>query len=78
MGGWGSLRGAVAGAVIVAAFEVLIPSIPVMIPWLTSSIPALGAVFSATASTICLYISFLIVLFFRPQGLFGEAVQQRA
>jgi branched-chain amino acid transport system permease protein len=78
MGGWGSLRGAVAGALIVAAFEVMIPSIPVMLPWLTEMLPSLGVVFSATASTICLYVAFLIVLFFRPQGLFGEAVQQRA
>jgi branched-chain amino acid transport system permease protein len=78
MGGWGSLRGAVAGALIVAAFEVMIPSIPVLLPWLTEMMPSLGVVFSATASTICLYAAFLIVLFFRPQGLFGEAVQQRA
>ncbi len=78
MGGWGSLRGAVAGALIVAAFEVLIPSIPALLPWLIASVPSLGVVFSATASTICLYLVFLVVLFFRPQGLFGEAVQQRA
>jgi branched-chain amino acid transport system permease protein len=78
MGGWGSVRGAIAGALIVAAFEVLIPSIPLLLPWLTSSMPSLGVVFSATASTICLYLAFLVVLFFRPQGLFGEAVQQRA
>jgi branched-chain amino acid transport system permease protein len=78
MGGWGSLRGAVAGALIVAAFEVLIPSIPVLLPGLTANVPSLGVIFSATASTICLYIAFLIVLFFRPQGLFGEAVQSRA
>lgn len=78
MGGWGSLRGAVAGALIVAAFEVLIPSVPVLLPELTAGGPALGVLFSSTASTICLYIAFLVVLFFRPQGLFGEAVQQRA
>lgn len=78
MGGWGSLRGAVAGAFIVAAFEVLIPSLPAMLPWLTEYAPSLRDVFSATASSICLYAAFLVVLFFRPQGLFGEAVQQRA
>lgn len=78
MGGWGSLRGAIVGALIVAAFEVLIPSIPVLFPWLTTNLPALESFFSATASTIYLYIAFLVVLFFRPQGLFGEAVQQRA
>lgn len=78
MGGWGSLRGAVVGALIVAAFEVLIPSIPVILPWLADAVPSLRTVFSATASTICLYVAFLVVLFFRPQGLFGETVQQRA
>jgi branched-chain amino acid transport system permease protein len=78
MGGWGSLRGAVVGAIIVAAFEVLIPSIPVLVPALTANMPSLGVIFSATASTICLYVAFLVMLFFRPQGLFGEAVQQRA
>jgi branched-chain amino acid transport system permease protein len=78
MGGWGSLRGAVAGAFIVAAFEVLIPSLPVLLPWLAELAPSLRDAFSATASSICLYIAFLVVLFFRPQGLFGEAVQQRA
>jgi branched-chain amino acid transport system permease protein len=78
MGGWGSIRGAVAGALIVAAFEVLIPSIPAIAPVVTTNFPVLDGVFSTTASTICLYITFLIVLFFRPQGLYGEAVQQRA
>lgn len=77
MGGWGSLRGAVAGALIVAAFEVLIPSIPVILPWLTDALPALRTLLSSTASSICLYVAFLVLLFFRPQGLFGEAVQQR-
>lgn len=78
MGGWGSLRGAIAGAVIVAAFEVLIPSLPGLLPWLSTTMPSLTTLFSATASTICLYTVFLVVLFYRPQGLFGEAVQQRA
>lgn len=78
MGGWGSLRGAVVGALIVAAFEVLIPAVPLIAPWVTDMAPFLRAMFSTTASTIVLYVVFLVVLFFRPQGLFGEAVQQRA
>jgi branched-chain amino acid transport system permease protein len=78
MGGWGSIRGAVAGSAIVAVFEVLIPSIPVIAPSVTALFPAAGSMFSATASTICLYIAFLVMLFFRPQGLYGEPVQQRA
>jgi len=78
MGGWGSLRGAVVGAFIVAAFEVLVPSLPVILPGLVGALPSFDALFSPTASTIWLYLAFLVVLFFRPQGLFGEAVQQRA
>lgn len=78
MGGWGSLRGAIVGALIVAAFEVLIPSLPALLPWISTALPSVTALFSTTASTILLYTVFLIVLFFRPQGLFGEAVQQRA
>lgn len=74
MGGWGSLRGAVVGASIVAIFEVLVPSLPAILPVLGGA----QALFSTTSSTIWLYLAFLVVLFFRPQGLFGEAVQQRA
>jgi branched-chain amino acid transport system permease protein len=78
MGGWGSLRGAIAGAFLVAAFEVLVPSLPLMLPAMVDALPSFQAAFSPTASTIWLYLAFLVVLFFRPQGLFGEAVQQRA
>jgi branched-chain amino acid transport system permease protein len=78
MGGWGSLRGAVVGAFLVAAFEVLVPSLPLALPSIVGALPSLEAIFSPTASTIWLYLAFLVVLFFRPQGLFGEAVQQRA
>lgn len=78
MGGWGSLRGAVAGAFLVAAFEVLVPSLPILLPNLVGTLPFIEVLFSPTASTIWLYLAFLVVLFFRPQGLFGEAVQQRA
>jgi branched-chain amino acid transport system permease protein len=78
LGGWGSLRGAVVGAFIVAAFEVLVPSAPALFPELIASAPALGRMLSPTASVIGLYLTFLAVLFVRPQGLFGETVQQRA
>ncbi len=77
LGGWGSLRGAVVGAFIVAASEVLIPSIPILAPSITQMIPFTEELFTATSSTICLYLVFLAVLFVKPQGLFGEAIQQR-
>jgi branched-chain amino acid transport system permease protein len=61
IGGWGSLAGAVAGAFLIAFFEV-----------------AVSAVFSYTAATALLYAALLAILFLRPQGLFGEAIQRRA
>lgn len=75
IGGWGSLNGAVCGALFIAAFEVLLPSLPLLIPALGSIAPWL---FTQTASTILLYIGLLAIMFFRPQGLFGETVQRRA
>jgi branched-chain amino acid transport system permease protein len=35
-------------------------------------------VFSQTMATILLYVAVLLILFFRPQGFFGEVVQRRA
>lgn len=61
IGGWGSLRGAVAGAMLIAAFEV-----------------AVASQFSQPLAEGLLYITLFVVLFFRPQGLFGETVSQRA
>ncbi len=61
IGGWGSLRGAVAGALLIAAFEVAVAS------W-----------FSQPVAEGLLYVTLFIVLFFRPQGLFGETASQRA
>ena len=61
IGGWGSVPGAVAGALIVALFEV-----------------GLSAFVSYTAASAALYVALLAILFFRPQGLFGEAAQRRA
>ena len=74
IGGWGSLTGAVCGALIIAMFEVLLPSLPVLIPTLKAVAPWL---FTQTSSTILLYICLLAIMFFRPQGLFGEKVQKR-
>ena len=74
IGGWGSLTGAVCGALIIALFEVLYPSLPLLIPPLETIAPWL---FTQTASAILLYIGLLAIMFFRPQGLFGETVQRR-
>jgi branched-subunit amino acid ABC-type transport system permease component len=39
--------------------------------------PGAETVFSQTLSAIMLDIVVLLILFVRPQGLFGEAVRQR-
>ena len=61
VGGWGSLRGAVAGALLIAAFEV-----------------AVASQFSQPLAEGLLYVTLFVVLFFRPQGLFGETARLRA
>jgi branched-chain amino acid transport system permease protein len=61
IGGWGSLRGAAAGALLIAIFEVCI-----------------AAIASQPVAEGALYITVLLVLFVRPQGLFGEPQQVRA
>ena len=76
IGGWGSIAGAVAGALLIAAFEVLYPSLPLLIPAL-NGLPGADTVFSQTLSTVMLDIVVLLILVMRPQGLFGEAVGQR-
>jgi len=76
IGGWGSLPGAIAGALLIALFEVLYPSLPTLVPLLDG--PAAQVLFSQTMATIVLYIAVLLILFFRPQGLFGEVIQRRA
>lgn len=73
IGGWGSIPGAVAGALLIALFEVIYPSLPLLVPVLPSS-----WVFSETTATIILYLVLLAVLLLRPRGLFGEAVLRRA
>ena len=61
IGGWGSLRGAAAGALLIAVFEV-----------------GIAAIASQPVAEGALYIAVLLVLFVRPQGLFGEPQQVRA
>ncbi len=78
IGGWGSLPGAIAGALLIALFEVIYPSIPLFLPLVDQNAPWAQAVFSHTVSTIILYVVVLVILFFRPQGLFGEVIQRRA
>jgi branched-chain amino acid transport system permease protein len=75
IGGWGSIAGAVLGALIIAMFEVLFPALPLLL-----LLPAGLAswLFTQTSATILLYVFLLAVLMVRPQGLFGEAVQRRA
>ena len=74
IGGWGSIGGAVAGALLIAACEVLYPSLPLLAPIL-DTLP--GGLFSQTASTIAMDLAVLLILVARPQGLFGEAAGQR-
>ncbi len=76
IGGWGSIPGAVAGALLIAAFEVLYPSLPLLVPALLR-MPQSDTVFSQTTSKIVLDIAVLLILVARPQGLFGEAARQR-
>jgi branched-chain amino acid transport system permease protein len=73
IGGWGSIAGAVVGALLIALFEVVFPSLPLLFPALSAS-----WVFSQTVATIILYFVVLAALFVRPRGLFGEAVLRRA
>lgn len=75
IGGWGSLLGALCGAMIIALFEVLFPSLPLLVPALKGIAPW---AFSQTTATILLYLGLLAIMLFRPQGLFGEVVQRRA
>ena len=73
IGGWGSIPGAVLGALLIAVFEVAFPALPALLPALSPY----GAAFSQVWSTIVLYGLILLILWRRPQGLFGEAVRIR-
>jgi len=77
IGGWGSVVGALCGAMVIALFEVVFPSLPLVLPGL-ASLPGASWLFSQTMATILLYVVLLAVLVVRPQGLFGETVQRRA
>ena len=74
IGGWGSIAGAVAGALLIAGFDVVYPSLPLLLPAL-NGLP--DALFSQTMSTIMLDIVVLLILVLRPSGLFGDAFGQR-
>lgn len=73
IGGWGSLPGAVAGAGLIALFEVLYPALPALVPGLAGS-----PLFSQNAAMIALDAVILLILAVRPQGIFGEASRSRA
>ena len=60
IGGWGSILGAVVGALIIALFQV---GASTVVPY--------------TVATGGLYVALLVILFLRPQGVFGERVQRR-
>lgn len=74
IGGWGSIPGAVLGALLVAALEVLFPALPALLPGLA----VYGGAFSQVWSAVVLDLLILLLLWRRPQGLFGESVQVRA
>lgn len=61
LGGWGSVPGALLGALGIGVFETLV-----------------SAGFGDAWASAALYLSVLVVLAFRPQGLFGEPVGRRA
>lgn len=61
VGGWGSVPGAVLGALLIAAFEV-----------------GVSAALSYPAAQGALYVTLLLMLVLRPQGLLGEAARRRA
>lgn len=73
IGGWGSIPGAVGGALLIAAFEVAYPALPALVP----ALAPYGGAFSQVWSTVVLYGLILLILWRRPQGLFGEAVRVR-
>jgi branched-chain amino acid transport system permease protein len=76
IGGWGSIPGAIAGALLIAAFEVIYPSLPLLLPAL-NALPDSDGWFSQTVSTVMLNLAVLLILFVRPRGLFGEPIGQR-
>ena len=61
LGGWGSVPGALVGALGIGVFETFV-----------------SAGFGYAWASAALYVSVLLVLAIRPQGLFGEPVGRRA
>lgn len=61
VGGWGSIAGAVIGAMLISIFQVVV-----------------SAYVSYAVATGFLYMTLLVIFFFRPQGILGERVQRRA
>jgi branched-chain amino acid transport system permease protein len=61
VGGWGSIAGAVIGAMMISVFQVVV-----------------SAYVSYAVATGLLYLTLLVIFFFRPQGIFGERIQRRA
>jgi len=61
LGGWGSVPGALLGALGIGVFETLV-----------------SAAFGDAWASAALYLSVLVVLAVRPQGLFGEPAGRRA
>ncbi|MCW2246180.1 branched-chain amino acid transport system permease protein [Azospirillum fermentarium] len=61
VGGWGSVPGAVLGALLIAGFEV-----------------GVSAALSYPVAQGALYLTLLLMLVLRPQGLLGEAARRRA
>jgi branched-chain amino acid transport system permease protein len=76
IGGWGSSPGAIAGAGLIALFEVIYPALPVIAPAL-ARVARVDVLFSQTSAAIVLDAMILLLLFARPQGLFGEAARRR-
>lgn len=73
LGGWGRVPGAVLGALLIALFEVAFPALPVLIP----ALARFGGAFSQVWSVVVLDVLILLILWRRPQGLFGDAVRVR-
>jgi branched-chain amino acid transport system permease protein len=78
IGGWGSLTGAALGALLIALFEVVYPQLPILVGFNESPQGISQVIFSQTTGTMLLYVAVLVILFWRPQGIFGELAQRRA
>jgi branched-chain amino acid transport system permease protein len=73
LGGWGSLPGAVLGALLIAVLEVVWPALPALVPALPDGPP-----FTQPMSAVVLDAGMLLILLLRPHGLLGPASRIRA